>query len=170
MDIKIRKVEYNDLEKIVDIQINGWLNSYRGIIDDDILDSMDFNHKIEKIRNNYQIGSFIVATLNNEVVGYCRYSFDNSYSPNYPIDCEITALYVKPEFKYQGIGTKLFNYVVNEFKENNKEKMLVWCLKDNYPSRKFYEKMGGINTYQNSFIKNNKSFPEVGYLYNLKSR
>jgi hypothetical protein len=43
------------------------------------------------------------------------------------IDCEITALYVKTDLKYNGIGTKLFQFVVNEFKSQSKSKMILWC-------------------------------------------
>ena len=35
------------------------------------------------------------------------------------------------------------NYVVDDLKSKEKKKMILGCLKDNYPSRAFYEKMGG---------------------------
>ena len=137
----IRNIEYNDIPSVVDIQMNGWKEAYKGIIDDDILDAMDREVKIKKMEGNYQDEPFIVAVLDNEVIGFSRYVYDNHYSPDYPIDCEIVALYVKPELKYQGIGTKLFNYIVYECKKLDKKKMIIWCLKENYPSRKFYEKL-----------------------------
>lgn len=37
----------------------------------------------------------------------------------------------------------LFQFVTNQFKSKNKTKMILWCLKDNEPSKKFYTKMGG---------------------------
>ena len=150
--------------------MNGWKEAYRGIIDDNSLDSMDRNRKIIKMEGNYKNGSFIVATFNNEIVGFCRYVDDDSFSKGWDIDCEIVALYIKPELKYQGIGTKLFNYVVDEMKSKNKKKLIIWCLKDNYPSRKFYEKMGGVIIGEKDFVKDNKAYPEVGFLYNLESR
>ena len=167
MEIVIRKIEFDDIPSVVDIQMNGWKEAYRGIIDDNYLDSMNRNKKIEKMENNYQDGFFIVAVLNDEIVGFCRYYDDNHFSPDYQVDCEIVALYIKPEYKYQGIGTKLFNYVVKCFKKMNKKKMIIWCLKDNYPSRKFYLKMGGKLIGEKGFVKANKSYPEVGYLYEL---
>ncbi len=166
----IRNIEYNDIPSVVDIQMNGWKASYKGIIDDDILDAMDREVKIEKMKDNYQNEPFVVAILDNEVVGFSRYVYDNHYSPDYPIDCEIVALYVKPELKYQGIGTKLFNYIVNECKTLNKKKMIIWCLKENYPSRKFYEKLGGTIVGEKDFIKSDKTFPEVGFLYELDKK
>lgn len=170
MDIVLRKIEYNDIPSVVDIQMNGWKAAYKGIIDDDILDAMNRDEKINRMQNNYLDEPFIVSVINNEVVGFCRYVYDNHYSPDYPIDCEIVALYVKPELKYQGIGTKMFDYVINEYKKLNKKKMIIWCLRDNHPSRRFYEKMGGKIIGEKGFIKGNKAFPEVGFLYELDKK
>lgn len=85
----------------------------------------------------------------------------------YDIDCEITALYVKTDLKYNGIGTKLFQFVVNEFKSQSKSKMILWCLKDNEPSKKFYTKMGGKNIKERVIEIGEKSYCEVGFMYNI---
>ena len=167
MDIIIRDIKEEDIPSVVDIQMNGWIEAYRGIIDDVVLDSMDRNKKIEKMKTNYQDNYFKVAEYNNEVVGFARYYDDNRFSPDYPIDCEIVALYIKPELKYHGIGTKLVKYIINEFKKMNKKKMIIWCLKDNYPSRKFYEKIGGKIIGEKDFIRGEYKYPEVGFLYEL---
>ncbi len=83
------------------------------------------------------------------------------------IDCEITALYVKPDLKYNGIGTKLFKYVIDEFKNKNKTKMIIWCLKDNEPSKKFYTKMGGKIVKEKIMEIGDKNYLEVGFEYNI---
>ena len=49
----------------------------------------------------------------------------------------------------------------------NKKKMIIWCLKDNYPSRKFYEKIGGKIIGEKDFIRGEYKYPEVGFLYEL---
>lgn len=102
---------------------------------------MNRNERIEKRRKDYKENGFIVAELNNEVVGFCRYVDSNKFTQDMSeIDCELLALYVKPDLKYKGIGTKLFQFVIDEFKNKNKTKMILWCLKDNEPSKKFYKK------------------------------
>ena len=166
----IRNVEVDDLDSVADIIVKGWQTAYKGIIDDDYLASMNKDTIREKRKEDYQEGSFIVAELNKEIVGFTRYYDDNRYSIDYPVDCELMAIYVKPELKYQGIGTKMFNYVIKDFKSKNKKRMVIWCLKDNYPSRKFYEKMGGILIGEKEFIKVGNSYPEVGYLYELDKK
>ena len=111
---------------------------------------------------------FIVAVLNDEVVGFCRYTFDNIFSPEIEkADCELCALYVKPELKYSGIGTKMFNYVVNEFKKKNKSKMILWCLKDNEPSKKFYTKMGGKIIKEKETIIGDIQYQECCFEYSI---
>ena len=83
------------------------------------------------------------------------------------IDCEIVALYVKPDFKYKGIGTKLFEFALNEFKSKNRRKMIIWCLKENKPARKFYTKMCGVMVKEKIVKIGEKEYSEVGFEYNI---
>ncbi|MCI8471394.1 MAG: GNAT family N-acetyltransferase, partial [Clostridia bacterium] len=83
------------------------------------------------------------------------------------IDCELLALYVKPNLKYKGIGTQLFQFVINEFKSKNKTKMILWCLKDSEPSKKFYTKMGGKIIKERAIEIGEKEYLEVGFEYNI---
>ena len=165
-EIIIRNIKEEDIPSVVDIQINGWKTAYRGIVGDEYLNSMNRKERIEKIRNSYKGNGFIFAEKNNEVVGFCRYVDNNSFTPNaQDVDCELTALYVRPDLKYNGIGTKLFQFVKNEFKEKNKTKMILWCLKNNEPSKKFYTKMGGEIIKERAIEIGEKEYLEVGSRY-----
>ena len=167
-NIIIRNVAEKDIPSVADIQVNGWKTAYKGIIDDAILNVMNKEEKIERFKVNYQKNGFIVAEFENEIVGFCRYTYNNEFTPDMQdIDCEITALYVKPNLKYNGIGTKLFQFVINEFKRKNKIKMILWCLKDNEPSKKFYTKMGGEIIKEREIEIGEKSYCEVGFMYNI---
>ncbi len=167
-NIMIRNIEEKDIPSVVDIQIDGWKSAYKGIIDDNILKSMNRNERIEKRKNDYKENGFIVAELNNQVVGFCRYIDSNKFTQDIPnIDCELLALYVKPKLKYNGIGTRLFQFVMNDFKSKNKNKMILWCLKDNEPSKKFYTKMGGKISKERTIKIGEKEYLEVGFEYNI---
>lgn len=166
--IIIRNIEKEDIPAVVDIQISGWQTAYKGIVDDLFLNSMNIEERIKQRNQDYNQGGFIVAELNKQIVSYCRYVNSNVLSPETPeIDCELSALYVKPNLKNNGIGTKMFQYVINEFKAQNKTKMIIWCLKDNFPSRNFYEKMGGKIIKERPITIGNKNYMEVGFLYNM---
>ena len=167
-NIIIRNIEEKDIPNVVDIQIDGWKSAYKGIIDDNVLNSMNRDERIKKRSNDYKENGFIVAELNNQVVGFCRYIDNNKFTQDISsIDCELLALYVNPDLKYNGIGTKLFQFVTNEFKSKNRTKMILWCLKDNEPSKKFYTKMGGKIIKERKIEIGEKEYLEVGFEYNI---
>ncbi|MCI9063664.1 MAG: GNAT family N-acetyltransferase [Clostridia bacterium] len=167
-NVIIRKIEKEDIPDIVDIQIDGWRTAYKGIIDDKYLNQMNKEEKINRMKQNYNQNGFIVAELEGKVVGFCRYIDNNSFSPQIMnADCELTALYVKPGFKYNGIGTMLFEYVKKEFIAKNKKKMILWCLKDNEPSKRFYKKMGGTIIDEKLLEVGEKEYQEVCFSYKL---
>lgn len=167
-NIIIRNVKKEDIPEVVDIQISGWQTAYKGIIDDLFLSSMNKEERIKQRNEDYTKGGFIVAELDKEIVSFCRYIANNTFSPETPeVDCELLGLYVKPNLKNNGIGTKMFQYVLKEFKKQNKTKMILWCLKDNFPSRNFYEKMGGKVIKERPITIGNKDYMEVGFEYNI---
>lgn len=93
-DIIIRNIEENDISSVVDIQIEGWKSAYKRIVDDNVLNSMNRNERIEKRRNDYKENGFIVAELNNQVVGFCRYIDSNKFTQDIlGIDCIQKRLY-----------------------------------------------------------------------------
>lgn len=166
-DIIIRKAHIEDLKEVAGIAVNGWKAAYKGIIDEEYLKNMSVEETYRKIKEGYQKNKYIVAELNNEIVGFCRYTLNYSKSDE-NADGEIIALYVKPELKYNGIGTKMFNYVMNGFEKNGNHRIVLGCLKENYPSRKFYEKMGGKVYTEKWFDRGGKKYKEVFYEYLIK--
>lgn len=166
--ILIRKVKYEDIEQIVDINIKDWKKCYRGTIEDIVLDNLSKNEKIEKWKKRFNVGNVIVAEKDGTILGYCRYD-DNVIDENNNIDSEIIALYVDCDKLGSGVGRKLIEYVIEDLKNKDRTKMIIWCLEKNINARKFYERMGGkLIENQKYFEKNGKQYKEVGYTYNLK--
>lgn len=164
--IIIRKAKSEDIEKIANIKVRCWQIAYRNIIADEYLDNMDIEYTIEKNKRIFKQYNIIVAELKNEVIGFCRYDYNNYYEEE-NVDCELIALYIKPEMKRHGIGRKLMKYAINEFKNSKKEKMILWCLKENYPSRAFYESMGGKASKIKLEKFGEKEYELISYLYEL---
>lgn len=81
-----------------------------------------YGHRIYDWKNKriFEQYNIIVAELKNEVIGFCRYDYNNYYEEE-NVDCELIALYIKPEMKRHGIGRKLMKYAINEFKNSKKK-------------------------------------------------
>lgn len=62
----------------------------------------------------------------------------------------------------------MIQYVINEFKNARKRKMILWCLKENYPSRAFYEAMGGKSSKIKISKFGEKEYEIISYLYDLQ--
>ncbi len=58
-------------------------------------------------------------------------------------------------------------YAINELKSKGKTKMILGCLKENYPSRSFYEKMGGKVLDYNKRKFGEKEYEVVYYEYDI---
>ena len=169
-EVEIRKVKEEDIEAIIGIKIDGWQTAYRGIIDDKYLEALNKEEKLAKMKEDYSQDGFIVAVMEGKIVGFCRYIGSNEFSSEYEeIDCELCALYVKSDLKRNGIGRKLFLYVVNQFVKEQKSKMILWCLKENSAGRAFYEKMGGQVYTEKKEKIGEKEYEEVAFLYDLVS-
>ena len=167
-DIIIRYMTKEDIPKVVDIQINGWKTAYKGIVDDEYLNSLNKDARIKKIEKSYLKYDFIVAECQGEVVGFANYIDNNDFTTEIKTaDCELSAIYVEPSLKRKGIGTKLFEYAKKELARKDKSKMVLWCLKDNIPSKAFYEKMGGDIIGERAIKIGTGDYTEVCFSYDM---
>lgn len=164
-ELIIRNVKKEDLEQVAEIIVTGWKSAYKGIIDDNYLNSLTIEKRYNKLLGNYLEDEFIVAELNGEIVGFSRYTLYNKSNEIKNVDGEIFSIYVRPKLKRNGIGTVIFTYVMNQFKNNGNKSIILGCFKENYQSRAFYEKMGGKVIYEKLVERGEKEYPEVFYNY-----
>ncbi len=169
--IKIRNANLNDINDIVQLIIDSWNETYRGIISQAYLDDMKKNKtKLIKIMaNEFNQKKIFVAIYNNEIIGFSELAFSNEFSLDLDIDCELCRLYVKNNYKKLGIGTKLYEYVISLFRKDNKKKMGVWCVKDNISAIVFYTKKGGKIDKETDFTlsDSNKIYKMVALSFDL---
>ena len=160
--IIVRKAEKEDVRQIAEILVEDWQKAYRGIIDSDFLDSMSADQRYEIEIKRYQ--KFVVAADGREILGYAWLEMTGDE----PADCEIVALYVMYSYRNNGIGKLLLQYAIKYFRESGKERMIIWCLKENDESRRFYEKNGGKVFRISSHKWGNKECEMISYLYDLR--
>ena len=165
----IRPADISDAKAIAHIRVDGWKTTYKGMMPDSFLSKLNYEEEEERDKkrllgndNNFT-SKIVVYEENNEILGFAFYgnAIDSSY------DGEILALYVKPRMKRHGIGNKLVNYIKQELKNSGKTNMVIWCLKDNINSIKFYEKMGGKPLDTRNINIAGTNLTEVGLVYEL---
>ena len=159
--IVIRNAEKEDVRQIAEILVEDWQTAYRGIMDSDFLDSLSVEQRYEIEVKRYD--KYVVAADGNEILGYAWLEM----SADEPADCEVIALYVRYSKRNGGIGKLLMQYATTYFRESGKKKMIVWCLKENNESRRFYEKVGGKAFRTGSHNWGGKEYEMISYLYDL---
>ena len=159
--IMIRQAEKEDVRQIAEILVEDWQKAYRGIMDDAFLDSMNAEQRYEIEIKRYE--KYIVAADGNEILGYAWLE----ETGDEPADCEVIALYVRYAKRNNGVGKRLMQYAFSRFREAGRKKMIVWCLKENYESRKFYEKAGGKEFRTGTHNWGGKEYDMISYLYDI---
>ena len=157
----IRQAKEEDVMQIAQILVEDWQTAYRGIMDDDFLDSLSAARRYEIEIRRYQ--KYTVAADGNEILGYAW----SEETDDEAADCEIIALYVRYSKRKNGIGRALMQYAMDKFRNAGKKTMIVWCLKENRESRKFYEKMGGKAYKEGTHKWGDREYAMISYLYRL---
>ena len=94
----------------------------------------------ESIFDNNRAEALLIE-FNDEVIGYIVYFFNFSTFVGRE-GLYLEDLYIKPEYRGNGIGKKSFEVLVNIAKENKCERLEWTCLDWNEPSLKFYKGIG----------------------------
>ena len=169
-NIIIEKMKEEDIQQVAKILIDSWKIAYKDIIDKTFLQSLTLEEKIQKLKEEYKIKEYTIARNKNtnEIVGVTRFGKRLDELDRFTeYDGEIYALYVKPGLLRKKIGSKLLLYAKEKLKEQGNHKMIIWCLKENQPSRMFYEGMGGILLGEKMRNIGGKDYPLVGYGYEI---
>ena len=159
--IIIRNAVKEDVRQIAEILVEDWQKAYRGMLEDAFLDSMNADQRYAIEVKRYQ--KYVVAAEGDEILGYAWLETAEDGTA----DCEVVALYVRYAKRKMGTGRLLFQSAVKYFRESGKKKMIIWCLKENVESRKFYEKMGGKEFRTGSHNWGGKDYDMISYLYDL---
>lgn len=165
--IKIRKVTIEDIDKIVEIKIGTWKEAYKGILEDNFLQNMDYQKNYNNFKKEIEADTKkkmnYVITRNNEIIGYSKYGV----LENEEYDSIIYAIYMKDTEKNKGYGRILFHYVEEELRKLGCKNMILWCIYRNKPSREFYKKMKGKEGKKILSQIGNQKIYEISYIYEL---
>lgn len=141
--VRVRRAVASDADAIERVRTDTWRDAYRGLMPDSLLDGLGYDatrrRAVMSVLPPHQF--VLVAEVDGAVVGFCLGG--RSRTPEDPYRGEVYAIYVLPEHQGRGIGRALLQAGAKELVERGFGSMIIWVLRENAPSRRFYERMGG---------------------------
>ena len=143
MPVTIRTADSSDAAAIASVQVASWRTTYRGIVPDAFLDSMNVEARTPRWQELLasQEADFFVAEDEAGIFGFV--TGGKIRQPIEGYDAELYAMYLLQERQGQGAGRALFRSLAGALLSQNFSSMVVWVLARN-PAVGFYRRMGGI--------------------------
>jgi len=140
----VRPATIGDAAEIAQVQTRCWQTSYRGILPDSILDTMDPERRVpmrrEILREPAAFNLVAYDTTFGDLVGFCNAGPARREGATIG---ELYEIYILDRAKRYGLGRELFERVVEWCGEQDMRSLIIWVLENNHHARRFYEAMGG---------------------------
>ena len=147
--------------------MKSWLSTYRGLINDLVLDSMEpakYLNKWNNILSSTEAGNGFGLVAENESGNMLGYAFGGKNThDNFEYDGELYAIYLLKDSQGFGIGKSLFLHSIKVFKKNGFQSILLFVLSSNIIARKFYESFGPDFTANETITIDNGQYCDVCY-------
>jgi ribosomal protein S18 acetylase RimI-like enzyme len=165
----IRPMRAEDVAGIAHVHASIWQTTYRGIIPDDYLDTIQLEEWRARwlptlttptpktfgyVAENEEIG---------EIAGFVRGG--TTRYPELPYRGELYAIYILKTYQKLGLGHRLMQALARDLQNAGLPEMLLWVFEANRASRRFYEALGGQYVKMNTFEIGGTSVNECAYAW-----
>ena len=141
--MSVRTATPDDADAIERVRTDTWRHAYRGLLPDHVLDGLGYDgaRRREFMARARPDLFVLVAEHDRAVIGYANGGPSRVPDATHP--GELYAIYVLPSHQGHGHGAALIRASAREMVARGWRGMVLWVLRDNQPSRRFYEHMGG---------------------------
>jgi ribosomal protein S18 acetylase RimI-like enzyme len=148
---------------IARVHVDAWRGEYRGVIPQAYLDALSYGQREHGWRKWLQDGGLYRVALDGEgsVVGFS--AGGTPHVPLPPHDGELYAIYVDPPWQGRGVGSLLFDAMLEELRRAGTPNVHCWVLEANPRARAFYERKGGRVVAQRTEVIGGKPLAELAY-------
>ncbi len=163
LPVTVRHATPDDADAIERIRTDTWRATYRGLVPDALLDQLGYEGSRRR-QDMAQLSAdrfALVAEHDGAVVAFCYGGPSRVADPRYP--GEIYAIYVEPEHQGHSHGSGLLREGAHELAARGWRGMLIWVLRENWPSRRFYQWMGGRHLRDEERELGGVTLSEAGY-------
>ena len=163
--ITIRTAGPADCDKIGALQVKVWLETYRGLVADSVLDTLSTVDQAANWRRilvrEPPVVMAVAERLNGTLLGFAGGGARRG--TRLTQDCEIYAIYVLGAAQRQGLGRALMAAVGTQLSAQGFHSLCLWVLRDNLPARQFYESLGGIQAGEKTDSMGGRALAEIAY-------
>jgi ribosomal protein S18 acetylase RimI-like enzyme len=169
-DREIRTATVADALRIAHLHVKSWLETYTGIVPDEILEALSVPRRMLAWENILRDpvkhdGTVVYLKVVGETIagfGACSEQRDIDLKGR-GFDGEIGAIYVLQRFQRQGTGRALMRALSSDLVHRGFHGVALWVLRENAPARRFYEKCGGVTIGEKKDIRGQVVLTEVAY-------
>ncbi|MCA1057178.1 GNAT family N-acetyltransferase [Rossellomorea aquimaris] len=163
-DFQIRKAVPDDAEGIANVHIGSWKTTYKNIVSDEYLDSLNVGDR--KVRWDGILSgpheTYVCEMNNGEISGFVSIGRERDEHQ----DGELYAIYLLKDYQRKGLGSSLFTFAMDTLKSQGYSNMLVWVLRDN-PSKHFYYSFKPKSCKEQKIMIGDREYDEEGLLFTL---
>lgn len=161
----IRPATAEDGPTVAAVRLQSWRTTYRGVVPDSYLDTMDANEPLWcEIASGEEPGTELcVCEVEARIVGFA--CFGPARPLQFDFSGELYATYFLREAIGKGYGAAVMLAATNGLKRLGHDDMILWVLESNGRAQRFYEQFGGVRVENSrqSFQIDGKTFWEVAY-------
>ena len=139
----IRNARHIDIEKIANLYITNWKNTYGGLLSQNFLDNMTLDYGIDKWSKylSNKNNKLFVAYEENTFLGFVASKVDDEDAHWWYLD----SLHVNKNARGHGVGTKLIYEVGKYALANNYKSMSICIVCGNDNAGNLYKKLGAAH-------------------------
>jgi len=162
MSATIRPATIHDASHIAQVHVDSWKTTYRGIVPQEYLDSLNYAARTESWKKQLA-GSGAYFLIAEDAGKLCGFACGGSLrDPIGSCDAEIYAIYLQAEHQKHGIGRDLISHLAKLLLQEGFRAVVVWALEQN-PACRFYEHLGGHRIAEKPIEIGGKELVEVAY-------
>ena len=168
--INFREAKPSDAEAIGALHVTSWLETYAGLVSDQLLDDLSAEERSAMWRAvlddpaRFGETAVFVAESGEQIVGFgaCGGQRDEVLEEQ-GFSGEVGAIYVLRSHQHAGVGKSLMSLMARKLSGQGRSAATLWVLRENVSARTFYEGLGGVLVGEREDEHSGTKLTEVAY-------
>ncbi|MBS0319674.1 MAG: GNAT family N-acetyltransferase [Proteobacteria bacterium] len=163
--VTVRAATVDDAVAIARVRVESWRATYRGMIPQAYLDGMT-------VEASATLWGKILATADARTHTFVAEDAEGVFGfssglvlaePKQGFGSELAAVYLKPTYQRNGIGTRLVAAVAAALAKHGATDMITWVIAGNTAARRFYDALDAELVVEQPFEWDGMDLEEAGY-------